>query len=108
MVFLKEFKALSDETRVRIINILFQGERCVCEIQAVLRMSEPRISRHLRILKEAGLVVSRTEGKWSYYSLRPDEDNEILFSYLRAKIKENKFFSGDLERVKKLTMTCGS
>jgi DNA-binding transcriptional ArsR family regulator len=63
------FKALSDETRLRILNLLREKELCVCELMEVLEMPQPRISHQLRILKEAGLVVDRREGKWIIYAL---------------------------------------
>jgi ArsR family transcriptional regulator len=63
------FKALSDETRLRIIKLLEHGELCVCDITAVLQSSQPKVSFHLSTLKEAGLIKDRREGKWIHYSL---------------------------------------
>lgn len=63
------FKALSDETRLRIIKVLEGGERCVCDIAAALDMSQPKISFHLSTLKEAGIIKDRREGKWIHYSI---------------------------------------
>ena len=63
------FRALSDRTRLRILQILSSGERCVCDIVEVLGLSQPKVSRHLAYLRRAGLVVSRREGQWSYYQL---------------------------------------
>jgi ArsR family transcriptional regulator len=63
------FKALSDETRLRIIKLLEQGELCVCDITAALDMVQPKVSFHLGALKEAGLIKDRKEGKWIHYSL---------------------------------------
>jgi ArsR family transcriptional regulator len=71
-------KALSDETRLRVVKLLEGGELCVCELMEVLDMSQPRISRHLSVLKNAGLVDDRREGKWVYYSLcNETEDGEV-------------------------------
>jgi ArsR family transcriptional regulator len=67
------FKALSDETRLRIIKLLEQGELCVCDITAALDMVQPKVSFHLSTLKEAGLIKDRKEGKWIHYSLN-DKD----------------------------------
>ncbi len=61
------FKALSDETRLRIYLLLGQGELCVCQIQVALAMSQTKISRHLTVLRNAGLVTARREGLWMYY-----------------------------------------
>jgi ArsR family transcriptional regulator len=66
------FQALSDETRLAILEMLRGGERCVCELQDALEAAQSRLSFHLRVLKEAGLVRDRKEGRWSYYSLVPD------------------------------------
>jgi len=63
------FKALSDETRLRIIKLLEQGELCVCDIVAALDMVQPKVSFHLSALKEAGLIKDRKQGKWTHYSL---------------------------------------
>ena len=64
------FKALSDETRLRIIKLLEQGELCVCDITAALDMVQPKVSFHLSTLKEAGLIKDRKQGKWIHYSLK--------------------------------------
>jgi ArsR family transcriptional regulator len=63
------FKALSDETRLRIIKLLAQGELCVCDIVAALDMVQPKVSFHLSALKDAGLIKDRKSGKWIHYSL---------------------------------------
>ena len=66
------FHALSDETRLGILDMLRQGERCVCDLQEDLQAAQSRLSFHLKVLKEAGLVTDRKEGRWSYYALVPD------------------------------------
>lgn len=77
------FAALSDETRLQIVQILTGGERCVCDLQEILDAGQSRLSFHLRKLKEAGLVDDRREGRWSYYSLRADTLEEMS-EYLAA------------------------
>jgi len=62
------FKALADETRLRIYLLLGGGEVCVCQIQVALGMPQAKISRHLTVLRHAGLVAARREGLWMYYS----------------------------------------
>lgn len=64
--------ALSDETRLRILERLSAGERCVCELTAALGAGQSRLSFHLKTLKEAGLVRDRRDGRWMYYSIDPD------------------------------------
>ena len=66
------FHALSDETRIAILRMLRDGELCVCELQNELEVAQSRLSFHLRVLREAGLVSDRREGRWSYYALAPD------------------------------------
>lgn len=67
------FKALSDETRLRIIKLLEQGELCVCDITAALDMVQPKVSFHLNTLKEAGFIRDRKQGRWIHYRLN-DQD----------------------------------
>jgi len=63
------FKALSDETRLKVVKLLEQGELCVCDIMAAFDMSQSKVSFHLGVLKSAGLVRSRKEGKWTHYTI---------------------------------------
>ena len=65
------FHALSDETRLGILEMLRGGERCVCDLQGELDAAQSRLSFHLKVLREAGLVTDRREGRWSYYSITP-------------------------------------
>jgi ArsR family transcriptional regulator len=71
------FHALSDATRLSILEMLRGGERCVCELQDELDAAQSRLSFHLRVLKEAGLVSDRREGRWAYYSIVPDALAEV-------------------------------
>jgi ArsR family transcriptional regulator len=63
------FHALSDETRLEIVEMLSHGERCVCDLTGSLEAAQSRLSFHLRTLKDAGLVSDRKDGRWVYYSL---------------------------------------
>jgi ArsR family transcriptional regulator, arsenate/arsenite/antimonite-responsive transcriptional repressor len=67
--FIKVMKALSDPNRVRLVKLLQKGEMCVCKIQAALGIAQPTVSKHLKILEDAGLVSRRKEGLWAHYSL---------------------------------------
>src|SRR5689334_9727521 len=71
------FHALSDVTRLSILEMLRDGERCVCELQDELHAAQSRLSFHLRVLREAGLVSDRKEGRWSYYSIIPEALAEV-------------------------------
>ncbi|HET7603635.1 MAG TPA: metalloregulator ArsR/SmtB family transcription factor [Gemmatimonadales bacterium] len=66
------FHALSDQTRLAILDLLRDGERCVCELQDALGAAQSRLSFHLKVLKDVGLVSDRREGRWSYYTLEAD------------------------------------
>ncbi len=63
------FHALSDATRLEIVELLSHGERCVCELQSTLDAAQSRLSFHLKVLKDAGLVTDRREGRWVYYAV---------------------------------------
>lgn len=81
------FQALSDETRLEIIAMLESGERCVCELQDSLDAAQSRLSFHLRVLKDAGIVTDRREGRWSYYELNREafDDAEAILRDLRPR-----------------------
>ena len=74
-VFLKSVAALNDETRVLILRFLdMNGETCVCDLQSSLDMTQSRLSRHLKILKDAGFLRVERKGTWAYYSIRSPLD----------------------------------
>jgi ArsR family transcriptional regulator len=67
----KVFKALCDENRLRILELLKEGERCACVILEKMEISQSTLSHHLKILCESGIVAGREDGKWTHYSLSP-------------------------------------
>jgi len=71
------FHALSDGTRLSILRRLRLGERCVCDLTDALDAAQSRLSFHLKVLKDADLVVDRREGRWMYYTLNPETLNEV-------------------------------
>ena len=71
------FHALSDETRLGLLERLKGGERCVCELTDAMKAAQSRLSFHLKVLKEAGLILDRREGRWMYYSINPDAIEEL-------------------------------
>lgn len=71
------FHALSDGTRISILQRLRFGERCVCDMTDALDAAQSRLSFHLKVLKEAGLVTDRRDGRWMYYTLNPDTLAEV-------------------------------
>jgi ArsR family transcriptional regulator len=79
------FKALSDETRLRILKLLEKGELCVCDIVAALDLIQPKVSFHLSALKDAGLVKDRKEGKWIHYRF---DDSDAFRRFLILSVLE--------------------
>lgn len=79
------FHALSDEARLQIIQILLDGEHCVCDLMEHLDIAQSRLSYHLKVLKDAGLVSDRRDGRWSHYALErePFQEAERLLVALR-------------------------
>jgi DNA-binding transcriptional ArsR family regulator len=74
---LTTLRVLADEVRLRILGLLADRELCVCEMVGVLKLSQPLVSHHLRVLRDAGLLSSRRRGKWIYYTLaRPQSGGE--------------------------------
>ena len=101
---IKTFKALSDETRLRILNILLERECCVCEVMQALDISQTRASRNLAALYEAGFLKLRKDGLWSLYSIDRDDMNEYSSDLVRVvnkALKQNKTLEQDRERLRK-------
>lgn len=71
------FHALSDETRLEIVQRLRSGERCVCDLTDLLDAAQSRLSFHLKVLKDAGIVSDRREGRWVHYSLNTEAFGEV-------------------------------
>jgi ArsR family transcriptional regulator len=69
--------ALSDETRLRLLERLKGGEHCVCELTEAMKAGQSRLSFHLKVLKEAGLIRDRREGRWMYYAINADAIDEL-------------------------------
>jgi ArsR family transcriptional regulator len=96
------FKCLSDETRLRCVALLQkQGRLCVCELTAALDLSQPKISRHLALLRQCGLLLDSREGQWIYYQINPqlpDWAFPILANALAA-VEVTGALQNDLERL---------
>lgn len=106
---LREFelalKAAADPTRTRVLKILEAGELCVCQVQAVLGLAVSTVSKHLSILKTAGLVEDRRTGKWIAYRLaRADESAYVkpVLAMLRGAIERDPVFVTDAERLRRV------
>ena len=102
------FKALADETRLRILGLLLTGEVCVCHIHESLRISQPKASRHLAYLRRAGLVDTRRDGLWIHYRLAESSD-PIVSTIRQAVAHALGHVDGihrDAERLQKKTGCC--
>lgn len=66
------FKAFCDENRIKILQILSSGEKCACKLLEEMNITQPTLSHHMKILCDSGIVESRKEGKWMYYSISED------------------------------------
>ena len=97
------FKALSDPTRLRLLNLLSGGEVCVCFLGEVLGMVQPKVSRHLAYLKKAGLVVARKEGQWMHYTWakQPHPLARSVLEGLREWMMKNEHLAAERRRLKK-------
>lgn len=95
------FKGLADEKRLRILNLLFQGELCGCDIQHVLGATQSNVSRHLAYLKNAGLVVDRRVANRVYYSLVSKEEPGMagLFAFLESIFGSNAMLTKDQKKL---------
>ena len=100
----KAFKALSDETRLRILNILLERECCVCEVMQALEISQTRASRNLSALYDAGFLKLRKDGLWSLYSIDSDgmkEHFSDVVEAVRKGLEGNEEIILDRERLRK-------
>jgi ArsR family transcriptional regulator len=66
------FHALADPIRIDVVQLLLDGERCVCDLMADLDLAQSRLSWHLKTLSDAGIITGRREGRWNYYALNPE------------------------------------
>ncbi len=103
-------KALSDETRLRIINLVFEKELCVCDLMETLNITQTKASRHLGILKNSGLVIDRKSAQWVYYSIPEKKKSNFLKILVLEEIRSGELFINDLENLnqwlQKKTVSC--
>ena len=98
------FSALADRTRLRLINLIGDSEVCVCFLVEILKISQPKISRHLAYLRRARVVTARREGKWMHYRLTepPDEHAARILREVRTSLSEHPEFHHDSEKLEKV------
>ncbi|RCX17911.1 ArsR family transcriptional regulator [Anaerobacterium chartisolvens] len=92
---LNAVKALSDETRLRIVNLLYEKELCVCDIMEALKISQTKASRHLNYLKNAGMVSDRKHAQWVYYSIIRNEEMKFIDSLVLDSLRRLEIFNND-------------
>jgi ArsR family transcriptional regulator len=98
------FKALADRTRLRLINLIGEHEVCVCFLVEVLKLNQPKISRHLAYLRRAGVVSARREGKWIHYRIvePPDPHAANVFREVRTWLTSDATMKTDRARLEKI------
>jgi ArsR family transcriptional regulator len=98
------FKALADPTRLRLINLMGDAEVCVCFFVEVLKINQPKISRHLAYLRRAGVVSARRDGKWIHYRLvePPDVHAANIFREVRAGLANQAAMKSDRDRLESI------
>lgn len=110
MDIVEVLKALADETRIRILNVLYKETLCVCDLEEILKLSQSNASRHLTKLKNARLIIGEKQAQWVYYRV----DEKILARYLFVnelllnELNKNPQFQKDVARLKKYRECGGS
>lgn len=96
----KILKACAGGNRIRILRILQKKKMCVCEIAYVLGITQPSVSRHLKKLKDAGLIESEQDGFWTNYYLKPgSEYQKVLLSHIKEWMNSDEVIKKDLEKM---------
>ena len=100
MNYLKELHSLTDESRLRILNLIYEGELCVCDIIAILGIQQSNASRHLTVLKNAGIIQCRKSAQWNYHYLNKAELPDYLNSLIINVLRKQKIYLDDLKTLK--------
>ena len=97
------FKALSEESRLRILSLLMEKEMCVCEIEFCLNMTQSNASRHLTALKKSGILDSYKQAQWAYYKISESfkHENKELWEYLQIHLRKLKTYQQDFKECEK-------
>ena len=100
------FKTFADKNRLRILNLLQQRKMCVCELAFVLQVTQPSISRHLKRMKESGLIGDEQDGFWTnYFLMKNSKAGDNVLQSIKLFLKDDKIIKGDMERLKKVDRT---
>lgn len=98
--YIESFKALSDATRLRILNLLSHGELCVCDIISILELPQSTISRHLSTLKVSRFILAHKQGLWHYYKInKRSEVAENFLAILEKLWNHDSIFSEDIDKL---------
>jgi ArsR family transcriptional regulator len=103
------FRAFADETRLRLLNLLLDGETCVCHLCDVLKKPQPTVSRHLAYLRRAELVSVRQDGRWKHYAVirKPSALHRTLLTCVRDCLRQVGVLQDDLARLGEIRRQCG-
>ncbi len=107
--FIRQAKAVSDPSRLRMLKLLENGELCVCDIMAVMGLGQSTASKHLGILKAAGFVQSRKQGTWSYYRLSDTAkgDSRYFLKFVKARLNNDEGVQKDRKLLtKRISCPC--
>jgi len=104
------FAALADPTRLRLLNLMEGHEVCVCHFVEILRMTQPKVSRHLAYLRRAGVVEARREGKWMHYRIAPSADTAqaAILAAVLASFAGDKAMQADRVRLERASCAAPS
>lgn len=103
------FKALGEPTRLRIIKLLSEKELCVCQLEQIMQISQPRISQHLKILKQTGLVTERRDGQRRVCRINYDRTEALMDNFRRflyQPLKDMDEYQEDFQRMQSLDDQC--
>ncbi len=104
-----KFKLLSDENRLRILNLIMYEDLCTCEIETILELSQSNTSRHLNKIKSLSFIESYKDGNWVHYKINKNKTDDMLIEYLKQEFPKETIFNKDRERLNKYknsSMTC--
>lgn len=102
------FKALGDETRLRIINLLLQRELCVCDIEGILEISQSNASRHLLKLKSCGIITQEKKAQWVFHRIdeKFKKEHQNLIKYLQEQTLVSERYTVDANKLQGYKVTC--
>lgn len=100
--YIKVLQALADESRLRILNLVFEQDLCVCDIIHVLEVKQSNASRHLSVLKNAGIIQSRKSAQWNYHFLDKSALPDYLNSLILQVLRKQKVYQDDLKKLKSI------